>query len=152
MGEFDSRRSRPFRPSVDGGGIPRKTVDGIVSLFTKKSGDERAAKEQNTILGSEYFIKEENEWRLNLSELQWHALEEDDQDHVRYELERRTDIDWPFWIPREDVYGPIRSRRGRMDDAFGSFGGLSSDLSGDELRELRDMSFPPTDPAAGADK
>lgn len=150
MGEFDPRRKRPFRPSIDGGGIPRKTVEGLVSLFTKES----TTPETVSSLNVEYFIQEENKWRLNLSELQWHSLEEDAQDHVRYELERRKDIDWPSWIPREDARGSIRSRRGMMDNAFGQSTRTEVDSRLDEgrIQEERDRSFPPIDPAAGADK
>jgi len=150
MGEFDSRRRRPYRPSVDGGGLPRRVVDAFDRRLTEGS----KSHEPVSSLNEGYFIQRESEWQIKLNQQEWLTLEEDAQDAVRYTLETHPEIDWPSWIPREDALGPIISRRGRMDKSYGPSFHTDSGLTLDQgrFREERDQSFPPTDPAAGAGK
>jgi hypothetical protein len=85
-------------------------------------------------------------------------MEDEERDNVRYELERQSQQDpnfiWPAWIPKEDVYGPIRSRRSMMDQSFGPTPRSDSDPYFDEQRFRDDLDryFPSGDHASGADR
>jgi len=58
----------------------------------------------------------------------------------------------PAWIPREDALGPIPSRRGMLDQSYGSSPRFDSDPYSDEqrFRQGLDRYFPPGDHASGA--
>ena len=83
-------------------------------------------------------------------------IQEQQRDWIRYELERRSREDpsfiWPSWIPREDAHGPIRSRRGMLDQSYGSSPRFDSDPYYDEQRFRDDLDryFPSGDHASGA--
>ena len=104
--------------------------------------------------GGQYYLEGGGQ-RQVLNEELWRRMEDEERDRVRYELERQSQQDpnfiWPVWIPKEDVYGPIRSQRSMNDQSFGLSPRFNSDspLNEQQIREDRER-FSPGDHASGA--
>ena len=95
----------------------------------------------------QYYL-EGGEQRQVLNEEFWRRMRDEERDRVRYELERQSQQDpnviWPAWIPKEDVYGPIRSQRSMDDQSFGPLPRFDSDspLNEQQIREDRERLSP----------